>query len=170
MGGPQLRLRETGRFACPRCEQLAGLTLLDKMLPCARRRAPRAFRSCLSIVGFREAWSAAGGRSRGQRTRIARGVGGEPLSQPISKMYEHQRLSGDRRRPGHHAAARRRHGARAAFGTPSSPDRPAYISIDRRPALLGGSSSDQRVNPPIAASRQTGDDLFDLGELFRIWL
>jgi hypothetical protein len=44
------------------------------------------------------------------------------------------------------------------------------LSIDRRPAMLGGSSSDQRVNPPIAASRQTGNDLFDLGELFRIRL
>jgi hypothetical protein len=44
------------------------------------------------------------------------------------------------------------------------------LSIDRRPALLGGSSSDQRVNPPIAAGRQTGDDLFDLDELFRIRL
>jgi hypothetical protein len=44
------------------------------------------------------------------------------------------------------------------------------LSIDRRPAMLGGSSSDQRVNPPIAASRQTGNDPFDLGELFRIRL
>jgi hypothetical protein len=44
------------------------------------------------------------------------------------------------------------------------------LDVDRRPTLFPVSSPDQGVNPPIAVSRQAGDDLLDLGQQFRILL
>ena len=169
MGGPQLRLREAGRFACPRCEQLAGLT------PPGQDAAMRSTSSaaCISAMPF--------------DCGLSRGVVSD--KRPISKRANASRA----RRRGRAVVAADLEDVRAPAAVRAIDGDPAItaplgggmaleqhsvrlhhpidpLSIDRRPALLGGSSSDQRVNPPIAASRQTGDDLFDLGELFRIRL
>jgi len=44
------------------------------------------------------------------------------------------------------------------------------LGVDRRPAMFAVSSPDQGMNRAIAVSRHAGNDLFDLGQQFRVRL